>query len=321
MMSNILNSLSKMLDDKHDNWDRFLPFVQYSYNTTPCLDSTGYSPYFLNHGRYPRMPLDTVLRHPADVAPSVGQFIERTVKDLEFAHVTAETILTERKAAMQTKSEHSAYNPKFKVGDIVYIYEPVIVPGNTKKLSRPFAGPYFIFEKPSELHARLRRVSDGKIIKNKVHINRLKLGLLRSDQPIDLTPPIDADATEPVVLSDNELALHNVADHDSRPNDGPTFSVAQPKHAAKQHLRKAQAGTPVADTSQAAQNTQQSPMFTVEKVLRKKYMANSWYYRIKWLSFSNDYNSWVPFTDLSPPLQLMVSNTKIPIDRKSQRKK
>ena len=97
MMSNILNSLSKLLEDKHDIWDNFILYVQYSYNTTPNLDSTGFTPFFLNHGRYPRMPIDTVLQHPPEmIAPSAAEFITQTVKNLNVAYQSAENILKER---------------------------------------------------------------------------------------------------------------------------------------------------------------------------------------------------------------------------------
>jgi hypothetical protein len=54
MMSTIINSISKRIDDDEDNLDRFIPFIQFSYNNTPCLDSTEYTPFFLLHGRHPR---------------------------------------------------------------------------------------------------------------------------------------------------------------------------------------------------------------------------------------------------------------------------
>ena len=89
MMSNILNSLSKLLQDKHDIWDTYLPFVQYAYNTTPCLDSTSYSPYFLNHGRYPRMPIDRQLSQIIDLPNTANTFVEK----LQFANTAAESIM------------------------------------------------------------------------------------------------------------------------------------------------------------------------------------------------------------------------------------
>jgi hypothetical protein len=206
MMSNILNSLSKMLNDKHDVWDNYLPYAQYSYNTTPCLDSTGYAPYFLEHGRYARMPMDTILCQSLEGAKTVNQFIERTVTELQFAYAAAEEVLKERKEAMRAKSEQKAYNPDFRVGDVVYIYDPVILSGNSPKLSRLWAGPYYIVEKPSPIHAVLRRVSDNKRVRNKVHVNRLKRGCLKSGLQ-DFSPPPDADACEPIVLDTNELSI------------------------------------------------------------------------------------------------------------------
>ncbi len=337
MMSNIVNSLSKMLENKHDVWDTFLPFAQYSYNSTPCLDSTGFSPFFLNHGYHPRMPIDTVLHVPSDSPASAKDFIERTLQDLQTAHQFAEDILLERKESMRQKSETKAHDPKFKVGDVVYIYEPVVVPGNARKLSRLWAGPYFIIQMPSTIHAKLRRVSDSKLVKNKVHINRLKLGLLRSRQPIDLNPPTDVDATEPVVLDVSEIDPHCLTDGQTEmpaysaaeqaTADDVATAVQQATRAANKHKRSKQAARDSATrTSQQhadSQAPQSSQLYAVEKIMRKKYTNNSWHYRIKWLSFSNEHNSWVKFEDLSPQLQQLVTNThsRITTDKRSQRKK
>ncbi len=342
MMTNILNSLAKLLEDKHDVWDKYIPFVQYSYNITPSLDSTGYSPYFLNHGRYPRMPIDTVLHVTSDALPSVKEFIKTVVDELQTAHSATEQILNERKEVMRKKSEQITNDPDFKVGDIVYIYEPVIVKGNSAKLARPFAGPYYIVEKPSHLHAKLRRVSDGKPIKNKVHINRLKRGLLRSTEPIDLHPPQNVDASEPAVLCYDEIDANNFMTNDNssitRNNDdtvnvtdatadGAAVSATandltdrtQPICTAANKQKRAKKASNTDVTAHA--DSQQT--FTVEKILRKKYANNTWQYRIKWLSFPNDQNSWVKFDDLSVELQQFVTSThnKIPTDRKSQKKR
>ena len=329
MMSNILNSLSKLLEDKHDIWDNFIPYVQYSYSTTPNLDSTGFTQFFLNHGRYPRIPTDTVLQHPPKmIAPSAAEFITQTVNNLNVAYQSAENILKERKEIMKLKSEKSTNNPQFKVGDIVYIYEPVVVLGNSAKLSRPFAGPYFIIEMPSQIHAKLRRVSDGKLIKTKVHINRLKKGLLRSDKPIDLTPPDNINATEPAVLNYDEIDLNSSSDltlethavNNSKPNNNNDVVIPKQNNSEEKQGK-------VTTSTQLQQNTDNksvtSQMYTVEKILRKKYFNNSWYYRIKWLTFSNEQNGWVKFDDLSSQLIQYVQNThsKIPTDKKSQRKK
>ena len=50
MKSFITTFLAKNIDGAQDNRDELIPFVQFAYNTGPCLDSTEYPPYFLVDG-------------------------------------------------------------------------------------------------------------------------------------------------------------------------------------------------------------------------------------------------------------------------------
>ena len=161
-----------------------------------------------------------------------------------------------------------------------------------------------------------------------MHINRLKRGLLRSDKPIDLTPPDNINATEPAVLNYDEIDLNSASNltlethavNNSKPNNNNDVVIPKQNNWEEKQSK-------VTTSTQLQQNTDNksvtSQMYTVEKILRKKYFNNSWHYRIKWLTFSNDQNSWVKFDDLSSQLQQYVQNThsKIPTDKKSQRKK
>ena len=167
---------------------------------------------------------------------------------------------------------------------------------------------------PSQIHAKLRRVSNGKLIKNKVHINRLKGGLLRSDKPIDLTPPDNINATEPAVLNYDEIDLNSYSDltlethavNNSKPNNNNDVIIPKQKYCEEKQGK-------VTTSTQLQQITDNksvtSQMYTVEKILKKIYFNNSWHYRIKWLTISNDQNSWVKFDDLSSQLQQYVQNT------------
>ena len=122
MISNNLNSLSKLLQDKHDIWDTYLLFVQYAYNTTPCLDSTSYSPIFLNHGRYTPMPIYTQLSQIIDLPNTINKFVEHLVEQQQFANTVAESIMLERKHLMQEQSQLHKRDPHFNVEDVVYNY-------------------------------------------------------------------------------------------------------------------------------------------------------------------------------------------------------
>jgi hypothetical protein len=55
-------------------------------------------------------------------------------------------------------------------------------------------GTFYIAHKLFPLHVKIRRKSDGKLIKNRVHIHRLKHGFSWVDKPQEDYPPIGVDA-------------------------------------------------------------------------------------------------------------------------------
>ncbi|CAC5421872.1 unnamed protein product [Mytilus coruscus] len=200
MMSTIVNSIAKRIDDDEDNWDRFIPFIQYSYNNTHCLDSTEYTPFFLTHGRYPRSLLDISFDN-FDLLVTCRDYIIRLLENLDKSREVAVEILKERKQQMVTKTNRKTHELQFAVADIVYIYRPVVTLGKHRKFMRPWIGPYYITQKLSDIHVKIRRKSDGKLVKNRVHVNRLKHGFLWHDRPQDPEPPPNVDATEPASYS------------------------------------------------------------------------------------------------------------------------
>jgi hypothetical protein len=57
--------------------------------------------------------------------------------NIENARTTAVETLKERKQQMTNKADISTHEPSFTVGDIVYVYRPVITPGRQRKFIRP----------------------------------------------------------------------------------------------------------------------------------------------------------------------------------------
>ena len=296
-MSFILNSLSKYIsDNKHDDWDRHIPFIQFVYNTTPCLDSTDFTPYFLTHGRNPTTFMDLTLDLPDDIPLSTTEYIFPLVDRLQKAQDLASQKLDERKDIMIKRTNRKINEPKFNVGETVYLYRPVVLPGKTKKFLRPWVGPFIVAEKLSDIHVKLRRVSDGKLIVNRVHINRLKHGTTRYDD-FDDSPIQNVDALEPAILADSEVPPDNLIEN--MVNDVPdNESVANDNE------------------------TDIEQMYEVEKILRKRFVNNHWQYRVKWMTFDSKYNSWVEYEDLSDECKKYVDkmHINIPTDKRSKRK-
>ncbi|VDI46487.1 Hypothetical predicted protein [Mytilus galloprovincialis] len=177
MMSTIVNSISKRIDDDEDNWDRFIPFIQYSYNNTPCLDSTEYTPFFLTHGRYPRSLLEISFDN-FDLPVTCRGYIIRLLKNLDKSREVAVEILKERKQQMVTTANRKTHELQVAVGDIVYIYRPVVTPGKHQKFMRPWIGPPQDPEPPPNVDAtELAIFADEEIPPNFVDNTEIPKGV------------------------------------------------------------------------------------------------------------------------------------------------
>ena len=41
----------------HNNWDNFIPAIQFAYRSTPADNSIGFSPFFMLYGREAVLPI------------------------------------------------------------------------------------------------------------------------------------------------------------------------------------------------------------------------------------------------------------------------
>ena len=142
MMSVISNSLAQNIDDEA-NWDSLIRFIQFAYNNSPCLDSTDYIPFFFIHGRHPRSLLDVNIDN-FDIPITCRDYVISLMDNIENARTTAVETLKERKQQMKNKAYISTQEPSFTVGDIVYVYRPVVTHGRQNKIIRPWVAPFYI---------------------------------------------------------------------------------------------------------------------------------------------------------------------------------
>ncbi|CAG2196856.1 unnamed protein product [Mytilus edulis] len=205
MMSTIKDMLSKYIEDNSD-WDRYIPFIQFAYNTSPSIDSTDYSPFFLVNGRHPKSFLDTHLPN-MEVNVTAREYIVQTLENIEKARAVARENLQEHKTEMLNKANRNRENSNFSVGDIVYLYTPATTPNLSRKLRRPWTGPFYIVERLSKIHVRLRRKCDGKLLKTRVHVDRIKPGFVWTGEPRDPKPP--PNELEPLEIHENDIPGDN----------------------------------------------------------------------------------------------------------------
>ena len=152
MMSAIVNSISKPIDDNEDNWDSFIPFIQFSYNT-PCLDSKEYTPFLLLHERHPRSLLDVYIDN-IDISFTCRDYIIPLMENLQKTGEMAVEILNERKKGNDKKGELEDNEKQLIVGDVVCLYRPIVTPGKHRRFLRLWVEPFYIAEKLSDMHVK-----------------------------------------------------------------------------------------------------------------------------------------------------------------------
>ena len=224
--STMMKNLSMYVNDGHTDWDLFLKGVCYSYNTSTCIDSTQFSPFYLMFGREPLDPLDTVLPQSKDVKEGLGE----TILKLQAARTIARNNVAERQDKMKERYDKSAFPRDFKTGDRVWIYFPQVLVGGTRKFFKNWSGPYILLDQPSPLNFRVAHAHNNEALKNLVHVNRLKPFYYRSVKP-PLPESVSNEVADIADLSPDDakrLQLANTAPPAAQPVDNQTLVPTPP---------------------------------------------------------------------------------------------
>jgi hypothetical protein len=141
-----------------------------AHTATPDT-TTIYSPFCLLHGR--EMPVPTSENLKAKISKenvNHSQRLENLKASLKSAY---KIVIGANSQSHQTNKEYydrKAKFRKFEVNDLVYLYNPAIKPGLSKKFLKKWTGPYKVVTRLSEIKLRDSGLTKEKI----VHVNRLK---------------------------------------------------------------------------------------------------------------------------------------------------
>lgn len=167
------NMLAKLVADNQRDWSSVLPMCVFAYNVSRS-EATGYSPYYLMHGREAICPLDLMCETPEQEGPAgipefVVQLQTRFTKAFQCVNETQKT-RTER---MKRSYDANVRNRPFTVGDFVYYYYPRTRPGHTAKWTRFYTGPFKILRAVNDVNYVISKSPKAKSII--VHADKLKL--------------------------------------------------------------------------------------------------------------------------------------------------
>ncbi|UYV84664.1 K02A2.6-like, partial [Cordylochernes scorpioides] len=182
----IADMLSMYVDVNQKDWDRILPFVTFAYNTAK-QESTGFTPFFLVHGREAETPLNVLF---PKLLPEDDDFIQTLGARAEEA----------RKLAHSNKHRYDAHhrNIIYQPGDLVWIFIPVRKVGYSEKLMRRYFGPYKVTRKISDVTyvvCTFGNQQSHRKTKYSVHICRMKSYLNPEDHEDHLEEDPEDDST------------------------------------------------------------------------------------------------------------------------------
>ncbi|UYV75458.1 hypothetical protein LAZ67_13000337 [Cordylochernes scorpioides] len=219
----IADMLSMYMDLDQKNWDEMLPFITFAYNTAR-QESTGFTPFFLVHGREAETTLDTIF--PYSSASEGEEFIQLVASRAEEARQIARHHIFKAQETNKLNYDARHKGKIYQPGDLVWIFTPIRRVGLSEKLLRRYFGPYKVIKKISDVTYEVEAF--GKSDKRQkgrdtVHILRMKpyYGPSRQeDSSIVLNPNIDIpkyDGTEdprPWIESLEEIGfLYHWADY------------------------------------------------------------------------------------------------------------
>lgn len=146
-------ALTTIIDKATTNWDYYVPAVLFSYRSSVCA-TTGYSPFFLETGRDPSLPMANLFPYLKKKAENVESFATDIVNRLDEAFervMLRQAIASERNRARRPEQ----YEPDFKPGDWLLLFSKSAKESRIEekdeegkgisiptKLRNPFIGPY-----------------------------------------------------------------------------------------------------------------------------------------------------------------------------------
>ena len=173
-----LNRTLKAMLRKHagrfgTQWDQFLPGVLWAYRNTPH-ETTGEKPSFLLFGIDLRTPSQAALFPPALPDPTtIEDYRETLITTLSSAHELAAASIRKSQDQSKRRYDEKAVIRDFRCGDWVLVKFPSDETGRTRKLSRPWHGPYRVLGK-TDTTLRVEKVYRTEHTPLHVHQSRVK---------------------------------------------------------------------------------------------------------------------------------------------------
>jgi hypothetical protein len=210
--------LKHFCDEHQTDWDEYIPWALLAYRASRH-SVHHFSPNEVAFGFQLELPVDslaqtssrgtaTLLGIPKNVL--VSQALERW-HDVK-AFVNRYRILA--RDNYRERYDSSVVLPDYYVGQLVWLYTPSVKKGMSRKLTKMWRGPFRIFDRKSPVSYSLLVPRKRKLLKQIVHVQRLKPFFARGEEPyaaptiIDESDPFDP-AEDSELLEEEQAELEH----------------------------------------------------------------------------------------------------------------
>jgi len=158
--------LRHYVNEDQTNWDEWVPFATYVYNTT-VHSATGFTPFELLFGRTSTLP--SALKKPPEPQYNCDDYVSELRSRLQTVHHHTHKNLIACKGKSKEHYDKTSGKMKRQVGDKILLFDETVRRGRSRKLSAQWIGPYTI----TEIDKVNATISRGRKV-TKVHVNHLK---------------------------------------------------------------------------------------------------------------------------------------------------
>ena len=190
----IKRKLTALIHEFDDEWDEALPATLLAMRTS-ANRTTGFTPFFLEHGREARLPVDLIAGPPPNPSIPLDRYTAKLKKQISKAFC----VVAERQNSyiLRQKELYRERHHKINIDDLVWLYTDRPNPNLNRKFQSFWSGPFRVTRNLSNTLFEIE--SYGRWTKEKIvttaAVDRLKKCFI-SDPDTNLGVPVELTAAD-----------------------------------------------------------------------------------------------------------------------------
>lgn len=299
---------------KNHQWDDILPAVTFSMNSTVNA-STKYSPFEVVYGLRPRFPLCSLQMDFANVPVEFHDYIKTQAKKLDVIRESVKSNALKSGQLMSERYNQKLHSLQLSVGDYVYmLVDPI---GQGRKFQPKYSGPFAVHTIVSPHLVQLRDLNTNKVMKNEVHLDRLKVAYVQTPDPHNyFLPELKTTCTENQLVQDQEDHLQK----EPEVTAGTILSAPPvsppPRRSARLRKRPIRFQGSSFDTDSSSEQdletTESDIYYKIKRILATRTREGKPEYKIQFKGEPAQNAMWIPFEQLNQYARTLIQQKPPP---------